>query len=147
VRLDGARVLLVEDDADTRNAMACLLGDVGADVTTAASAEEALQCLRTQPFDVMLCDIGLPGEDGYSLLRRARALGDATRRLPALAVSAFARESDRRRARQSGFDGHLAKPVDPDELVRVLGSHVQAERSRPSGPAAPAAGWRGAQTG
>jgi signal transduction histidine kinase/DNA-binding response OmpR family regulator len=120
--LEGARILLVEDDPETRQVMRVLLSAAGADVATVGTAEEGAHQLAAAPFDVLLCDIGLPGEDGYSFIRRARALNETVRRMPALALSAFARDRDRQRAREAGFDGHLAKPVDPSELLRVLTS-------------------------
>ena len=120
IRLDGARILLVEDDVDTRNVMLVVLSGAGASVTAAGTAAEAMQQLGAQPFDVVLCDIGLPGEDGFSFIRRARAQICGSRTLPALALSAFARTRDKQRAREAGFDGHLAKPIDPAELLHAL---------------------------
>ena len=120
VRIDGVRILLVEDDPDTRNVMRLVLSQVGAAVTPSPSAEDAMRRLVAQEFDVMLCDIGLPGEDGYSLMRRTRMLPGRLGRLPALALSAFARDRDRDRARDAGFDGHLAKPLELRELQRLL---------------------------
>jgi signal transduction histidine kinase/DNA-binding response OmpR family regulator len=127
-RLDGARLLLVEDDPDTSRVMSLVLSEAGASVTTAACADEAMRRLAAEPFDAMLCDIGLPGEDGYSLIQRARALAEPLRRMPALALSAFARDRDRQRARDAGFDGHLAKPIDPATLLQVL-TEALAHRS------------------
>jgi CheY-like chemotaxis protein len=119
-RLDGMRILLVEDDPDTRNVMLLVLSQAGADVAPSGSAEDAMRRLIAQEFDAMLCDIGLPGEDGYSLMRRTRTLAAPISRIPALALSAFARDRDRQRAREAGFDGHLAKPIDPAVLLRTL---------------------------
>ena len=76
--------------------------------------------LVAHAFDAMLCDIGLPGEDGFSFMRRARSIVEGCRTLPSLAVSAFARTRDKQRARDAGFDGHIAKPVDPTVLLRTL---------------------------
>jgi len=125
-RLDGVRILLIEDDPDTRSVMVLLLSDAGAAVVTAGTAEDGMRQLLAQPFDVLLCDIGLPGEDGYSFLRRARAKVDSARTLPSLALSAFARPRDKQRAREAGFDGHLAKPVDPSALLRKLAELLPA---------------------
>jgi signal transduction histidine kinase len=113
----GLRVLVVEDDVDTREAIAFLLGSAGAVVETAASVPEALEAARARPPDILVCDIGLPGEDGYALVRRLRAEGRTT---PAVALTAFARGADRERALAVGFQGHLAKPVDPGDLFRTL---------------------------
>jgi len=120
IRLDGVRILLVEDDVDTRNVMTLVLSGAGMNVAAAGTADEAMHQLVAQPFDAILCDIGLPGEDGFSFMRRARTMVEAARAMPALAVSAFARRRDKQRAREAGFDGHLAKPIDPDELLRAL---------------------------
>jgi signal transduction histidine kinase len=120
MRLDGTRILLVEDDPDTRKVMVLVLSGAGASVVTAGTAEEAMRQLVGNAFDAMLCDIGLPGEDGFSFMRRARTMVEAGRTLPSLAVSAFARTRDKQRARDAGFDGHIAKPVDPTELLRTL---------------------------
>ena len=119
-RLDGVRILLVEDDPDTRSVMLLVLSQAGAAVTPSASAEDAMRRLVAQEFDAMLCDIGLPGEDGNSLMRRTRTLKTPVGRIPALALSAFARDRDRQRAREAGFDGHLAKPIDPAGLIRTI---------------------------
>src|SRR5262249_54576913 len=99
--------------------------DAGGRVTAVATASEALETLATVDADVVLCDIGLPGEDGYGFIRRLRALehheGAA---IPAIALTAYAQESDRRRALDPGFQAHLAKPVQPTRLLRLLASGV-----------------------
>ena len=136
VRLDGVCILLVEDDVDTRDVMILVLSEAGAKVVTAGSADDAMQALATQPFDAILCDIGLPGEDGFSFMRRARTTLEACRGIPALALSAFARKHDKQRARDVGFDGHLAKPVDPVELLRTLGE-LLPDRPTSDGTVAP----------
>jgi signal transduction histidine kinase len=134
--IEGARILLVEDDAETQQVMRVVLAGAGARVVVVGTAEEGAEQLTTAPFDLVLCDIGLPGEDGYSFIRRARGLNQTTRRMPALALSAFARDRDRVRAREAGFDGHIAKPVDPSELLRVL-SELLAGRANAAGLAEP----------
>jgi len=132
VRLAGVRVLVVEDEADTRDLLAAALGHSGAEVDPAASAAEALAALRRRRPDVMVCDIGMPGEDGYSLLERVRALASEDGGLvPAIALTAYARSDDRRRALAAGFQIHLSKPVDPDELISAVAR--MAGRPRPSG--------------
>jgi len=137
VRLDGVRILLVEDDVDTRSVMTLVLNDAGAVVVPAGSAEEAMEALAAHPFDAILCDIGLPGEDGFSFMGRARTTIEACRELPALALSAFARKRDKQRAREAGFDGHLAKPIDPVELLRTLTELLPARAAAASATAAP----------
>jgi CheY-like chemotaxis protein/two-component sensor histidine kinase len=120
-RLAGIRVLVVEDEADTRDLLAAALGHSGAKVDPAGSAQEALEALRRQRPDVLVCDIGMPGEDGLGLLSRVRALTPEEGGLvPAVALTAYARTDDRRRALAAGYQIHLAKPVDPDELIAAV---------------------------
>jgi two-component system CheB/CheR fusion protein len=120
-RLDGLRVLVVEDEADTERLLAQILGDRGADVVTVETAAAALAAMTQHRIQVVVSDIGLPGDDGYELIRRVRSLpaGEGGR-IPAIALTAFAREEDRHRAVDAGFDAHLAKPIDPSELARII---------------------------
>ena len=121
VSLAGSSVLVVEDEADTREALALILAQAGATVTSTSTAAQALDAVAAARPDILLCDIGLPTEDGYVLIRKLRALtaeqGGAT---PAVALSAFAQATDRARALAAGFDTHVAKPIDPDRLLRTL---------------------------
>jgi signal transduction histidine kinase/ActR/RegA family two-component response regulator len=114
--LEGLHVLVVDDDEDTRELLAAVLGRAGARVTKAASAAEALEAAALLKPDVLLADIGMPGEDGYSLIRKVRALG-AGGDVPAAALTAYARSEDRTKALRSGFQLHLAKPIDPAALM------------------------------
>jgi len=124
-RLDGIWVLLVDDEADMCEVIAMVLKQCGAEVTAVASTSEAMEVLITDASgrrpDVLLCDIGMPGEDGYTLLRRVRAL-EAERggRIPVAALTAYAREEERRQALLAGFQLHVPKPVNPSELVTVV---------------------------
>jgi len=118
-RLRGVRVLVVEDDADEREFLVALLGAAGADVRSASSANEALATLAWWQPGVLVSDIGLPGGDGYGLIKAVRRLPEAAR-VPAAAVTGQAAPEDRRRAMRAGFQAHLAKPVDPDRLIRVI---------------------------
>jgi signal transduction histidine kinase/CheY-like chemotaxis protein len=121
VPLAGLRVLVVDDVTDARELMQVLLQDQQASVISADSGAQALELLREQRPDLILCDIGMPQMDGYQLIRALRALppeeGGTT---PALAITAFARPEDRRRAIESGYDGHLAKPVAADALLAAI---------------------------
>ena len=124
--LQGLRVLVVEDDAHTRTVVQWLLEQCGAEVTAVASAAEALGAfqasLARQRFDVLVSDIGMPGWDGYDLLRQVRT-AEGTRgegRMPAVALTAYAREGDRERAMAVGFQLHLPKPVEPAALVGAV---------------------------
>lgn len=117
-RLDGLSVLVVDDDADVRDALAGVLERSGAKVRAAAGTGEAMIAVREAVPDVLVSDLGMPGDDGYELMRQVRLLPPgAGGTLPALAVSAYARESDLRKALAAGFRVHLAKPVAAAELV------------------------------
>ncbi|MDQ3802377.1 MAG: PAS domain S-box protein [Acidobacteriota bacterium] len=120
-RLDGLRVLVVDDEPDARELLSAGLGQCGAQVSTASSAREALEAVAGAKFDVLVSDIGMPGEDGYELIRRVRALPPgAGGRTPAVALTAYARAEDRLRAMRAGFEIHLSKPVELTELVVVI---------------------------
>jgi PAS domain S-box-containing protein len=121
VRLDGLRVLVVDDDLDTLNLLATVLRASGAEILAADSARVALETFLAAAPHVLVTDIGLPGEDGFSLLAAIRGLpADAGGNVPALALTAYARAEDRERALRSGFQRHLAKPVDPDALLAAI---------------------------
>jgi len=121
--LSGVRVLVVDDEPDARELIQQVLVDCDATVITAGSADEALLLLEQQRVDVLLSDIGMPEVDGYEFLRRLRALErERGGRVPAVALTAFARSEDRTRALRAGFLVHIAKPVDPSELVATVAS-------------------------
>jgi signal transduction histidine kinase/CheY-like chemotaxis protein len=123
--LHGMRVLVVDDDPDTREVLRALLEDAGAIVSATASAGETRAMIARMRPDLLIADIGMPTEDGYSLMRSVRALeSDVRRRLPAIALTAHAHPEDVDRALASGFQVHLAKPVDPSELVTTIASLV-----------------------
>ena len=124
--LDGIRVLIVEDEIDAREALSVIVAQAGATVAGVGTAREALSQLAAWRPDVLVCDIGLPGEDGYTLIRNVRALAtDQGGDVPAVALTAYAHASDRRRALAAGFQAHLAKPFEPGQLLRVLARSVQ----------------------
>ncbi len=127
----GIRVLLVEDQWDSRELMAEILRSAGCEVDGAGSVSEALEHLEEALPDVLVSDIGMPGEDGYSLLRRIRQREAPLSALPAIAVSAYAREEDRIRALSAGFQVHLAKPFEPAELLAAV-ARVAGERPAPA---------------
>jgi two-component system CheB/CheR fusion protein len=128
----GQRVLVVDDDAETRDTVAEVLRNHGAAVWVAGSASEALERIERDTFDLLVCDIAMPGEDGYSLIRRIRARapehGGAT---PALALTAFAGAENRARALAAGFQQYLAKPVDMDQLTQTLVTLAKRRASAP----------------
>ena len=135
--LDGLSVLVVDDDDESRAIVAEYLAHQRAHVTTAASAEQALDVLEREHIDVLLADIAMPDEDGYSLIKKVRASTVAeTAAIPAAALTSFARQEDRQTALQAGFHLHLAKPIDPRRLVEAVarlgaGSAVSFGRPAP----------------
>jgi len=138
-RLDGLTVLYVDDESDARELAQRILSSQGARVITAESAEAGRQLMMRERPDILVADIGMPEEDGYSLIRTIRSLpADQGGSIPAAAVTALARSEDRRRALLAGFHTHVAKPVDVVELVAVVASLAgrtgrQREEVEPSG--------------
>jgi PAS domain S-box-containing protein len=121
--LGGARILVVDDEHDAGEWVAELLRAAGAEVRTAGSAGNGLEAMRSWRPDLLISDIGMPGEDGYALMKRVRALPpEDGRQTPALALTAHARAEDRMRALSVGFQMHAAKPIDPIELLIVSAS-------------------------
>jgi len=129
--LRGVRVLVVEDEADSRDFLCTALSQHGAETSAVASAADALAEIERAPPHALLSDIGLPGEDGYTLIRKVRELpperGGAT---PAIALTAYARPEDRERALTAGYQAHLAKPVNPDEIVSWIGRLARPRSSQ-----------------
>jgi PAS domain S-box-containing protein/excisionase family DNA binding protein len=116
-------VLIVDDEEDARDLLKTVLVQCGAEVRAAASAVEALAVIERERPDVIVCDIGMPGEDGYALIGRVRALPpERGGKTPAVALTAYAREEDRARALAAGFQVHLSKPIQPSKLLAVLAS-------------------------
>jgi signal transduction histidine kinase len=122
VSLHGITVLVVDDDAASREVIAAYLETREARVLTADSAEVALDWLARERVDVLIADIAMPGEDGYSLIRKVRATHGATAAVPAIALTAFARNEDRQQSLRSGFQLHLAKPIDAQALLSAVAS-------------------------
>ena len=128
--LQGLRLLLVEDDPDTREVLSALLRDVGVRVVAVDSVEAALKAIAAAPPEILVSDVAMAGRDGYDLIRAVRRLPPGRGgRVPAIALSAFARESDRQDALQAGYDRHVAKPVEFEALVSAV-ADVVAARSR-----------------
>ena len=129
-RLDELKVLVVDDETDTRHVLRTMLEQYGAKVITAESTTEALELLHDERPDVLVSDIGMPGEDGYDLIRKVRALpADRGGRIAAVALTAYARPEDRLRALRAGYQMHIPKPVEVAELVAIIAR--VAERSQP----------------
>ena len=120
--LANIRVLAVEDETDTRELIAIILKAAGAEVAVATSADEALEALAAAPPDIVLCDISMPGRDGYELLKEARSRPGPQSQIPFVAVTAHVQGGDRQRSIAAGFAAHMSKPVDPAELVEVVRS-------------------------
>jgi CheY-like chemotaxis protein len=124
-RLDGVRLLVVDDDEDSRDLIVCILQDWGASVISASSAQEAMRLLEQELPDVILSDIGMPEVDGYALLRLVRGMpAERGGGVPAIALTAYASEADGARARAAGFQAHVTKPIDPDALTAAVAGLV-----------------------
>ena len=130
--LRGIAVLVVDDDPESRQVLATCLECHDAMVRTAASAAQAYAALRSERLDVLLADIAMPGEDGYALIRKVRGgIVPASATIPAAALTAFAREEDRHLALDAGFQLHLVKPVDPDDVVAAVTSLANMKHGGP----------------
>jgi signal transduction histidine kinase/ActR/RegA family two-component response regulator len=128
--LASRHVLVVDDDLDARSLTALILKARSADVTAVGSAREALHALKTRHFDALVADIGMPDEDGYALIRAVRALPpDDGGLIPALALTSFATLRDRDDAVRAGYDRHVAKPAEPNELVAAV-AHMISSRTK-----------------
>ena len=130
ISLSGRRLLIVDDDEDARDTLGALLETRGAAIESFDAGGAALEYLRSHSRDtwpdMMICDIGLPDEDGYTLLRRVRALEGQhhlplAERMPAIALTGYARSEDRVHALVAGFQAHVAKPASPEELFATIG--------------------------
>ncbi|HEX8140462.1 MAG TPA: PAS domain S-box protein [Pyrinomonadaceae bacterium] len=120
--LNDVRILIVDDERDARVLLTAIIAQCGAQVMTASSVQEALRMLSTFKPHLLVSDIGMPEEDGYSLIRKVRALSaEEGGKIPAIALTAYAREEDRMRVLLAGFQVHVAKPVNPAELIAVVG--------------------------
>jgi len=130
--LTGLRILVVDDEPDTRTILKHVLDDCGATVTLAESADDALRVLRRTHVDLMVSDIGMPIADGYELMRRIREMAAPVCTVPAIALTAFARSEDRARALREGYVMHLSKPVEPAEFVAAVARVLGRLEDRPS---------------
>jgi PAS domain S-box-containing protein len=124
-RLEGVHVFVVDDEPDARDLLRAVLEDQGAKVTSFASADDALAALKTTKPTVLVCDIGMPRMDGYQLIRTLRSTESRSERIPALALTAFARAEDRKRSLVAGYQAHLAKPFDVGELILLVADLVE----------------------
>jgi len=118
--LAGLRILVVDDDSDSREVLAAILALRGAEARSAARASEALEIWTEWKPDVLLSDIGMPDQDGYDLIRQVRMQEAAGQHVPAIALTGYAAAEDGERALSAGYELHLAKPVDPNQLVMII---------------------------
>ena len=125
-RLDDLKILIVDDEADTRELLKQGLEFCGATVSVAGSAAEAVGAIMAKPPDILISDIGMPGVDGYDLIRQVRRLSASNGgKVPAIALTAYTRIEDRLQALRAGYDMHVPKPVELAELVAVAASVVR----------------------
>jgi len=119
--LDGLRILVVDDEADARDLVSAILTRCGSEVKCSESVADAIQVLREWDPDLLLSDIGLPQEDGYSLIKKVRKLpSKRAKQIPALALTAYATDEDRSLALSAGFQAHLTKPIEPGVLITSI---------------------------
>jgi PAS domain S-box-containing protein len=130
-------VLAVDDDPDALSLVREILESAGARVRTAVSAIDALESIAAEPPDVLVSDLGMPAIDGFELIRRIRQMAGAVRDLPAAALTAYARSEDRAKTLRSGFEMHLAKPIDPSELIAAVASLARRRHTIPKSPHLP----------
>lgn len=127
--LDRLQILAVDDEADTQILLSTWLEEYGAEVTVVSSVDEAIEVLERLQPDILISDIGMPGKDGYALIRHVKQIETKTGvRIKAIALTAYAREEDRRQAIQSGFQLYLTKPIDANELIAVIASLTQSSQ-------------------
>ncbi len=124
--LAGLQVLLVDDDAEAGAMLRLILGERDIRVTLVQRADDALATLAQSRFDLLISDVGMPGKDGYELIREWRLREAPGRHLPAIALTAFSRDLDRQQALQAGFDAHLSKPLRPQQLLRMMEQLLQS---------------------
>ena len=123
----GKRILVIEDNRDSADSLCLLLECYGHEVAVAYSGHDGVQAAEQYQPDVVLCDIGLPGLDGYGVARKLRD-NPTTAKARLIAVTAYGQDEDRRRSHEAGFEQHLVKPVDPDALHRVLNCSAALKR-------------------
>lgn len=126
LNLHDVQVLIVDDDTDTRELCAFMLQQCGAKVTTAATVKAALSLLAQSLPEVLISDIAMPDTDGYSFMQQVRSL-EQCHQIPAIALTAYAAEEDHERTLAAGFQLHLAKPVEPEELAQAVASLLRRE--------------------
>jgi CheY-like chemotaxis protein len=129
-RLESIKVVAVDDDADTRDLLKAILERSGADMTVVTSGQEALEAIKNVRPDILVCDLAMPKMDGYELLEKVRGLEQEVGWLPSIAFTASTRSEDRARSQRAGFQAHIAKPANSNELVTTIVELVKPEASR-----------------
>ena len=132
--IQGLRILLVDDEQDAREVLPSVLQQFGARVRAVSSAVEALDELLREGADILISDIGMPEMDGYELIHRIRSAEGEVRDIPAIALTAYAGDGDRRKALEAGFQLHLAKPVEPHQLAAAVIQVTRGGLTEPSEP-------------
>ncbi|AFY47165.1 response regulator with CheY-like receiver, AAA-type ATPase, and DNA-binding domains [Nostoc sp. PCC 7524] len=126
--LTGSRVLVVDDEPDIRDLVTFILEEYGAEVTAVTSASEALEAMSESLPDVLISDIAMPEIDGYMLIRQVRQQpAQQGGNIPAIALTAYAGEVNQQQAIAAGFQMHIPKPIDPDELMEAIASLIQSK--------------------
>jgi CheY-like chemotaxis protein len=129
--LSGLRILVVDDDSDSREVIAAELTLYGANTIVSESADDAIRKMETFKPDVIVADIGMPGEDGYSMMRKIRnSSSERTRLTAAIALTAYAGDGNRQRALDAGYQKHISKPVEPEELAVAIAGVARPSQSR-----------------
>ncbi|MBL1178947.1 ATP-binding response regulator [Pantanalinema sp. GBBB05] len=125
--LSSIKILIVDDEPDTRELVAFILEQQGAQVTVATSAHEAVLILPQAKPDILLSDIGMPDMDGYMLIQRVRQLApEQGGRIPAIALTVYAGDMNQQQAQAAGFQKHIAKPIEPEKLIHLIPSLIKA---------------------
>lgn len=127
--LQGLRILVVDDEPDARDLLSAILKRCGSDVRCSESAEDAVRAFAEWEPDILVSDIGMPNEDGYSLIKRVRESNSDRAQIPAVALTAYATDEDRIKALEAGFHTHVAKPIEPEDFVSSIASAIRSERS------------------
>jgi len=126
--LNGCRILIVEDEADMREMLAHALKQRGATPLQANSAKQALRILQKEKLDLIISDIGMPEVDGYTFMRKVRSLKSTVSKIPAIALTAYAGEEDRKLSTEAGFNSHIPKPITLTELIAVISKLIGERR-------------------
>jgi CheY-like chemotaxis protein/anti-sigma regulatory factor (Ser/Thr protein kinase) len=124
LNIAGLRILTVDDEPDMRDYLNFVLESAGGEVTAVSSAQEALESLENQNFDILISDIGMPMIDGYQLLQQLRKMNGENSKIPAIALTAYAGEYNQKQALSAGFSAHLSKPVEPEKILECILSLV-----------------------